>query len=444
MPSRYRAGGWTAVLGRRCALLLAVPPDSPVVAACWAQVDADPLELLAAATGGALRGAPDFAIAGQGVLLLRGAARAVVGDEEFAGAGVSTWREVPLAEGVGAVTLVAEDATGPALPLLGGIVAAGELHVDFAGTAQPHPAGRAPDEPEARQAQPIASQAAPPEQRDEAPEQPVPPVSTEPAQPDDAPAPSALGQPVSSDVVALEKPTSDPVLAQPPPAEVAVPDQRDEVPPEPTGMTEVVPGGATTTVAAVDAMVSALAQPASGATEFIPRDATQVITHLDWAATPPPPRALAPGHVLAVRCSQSHLNPPEARQCRACQGPIAEQEIEEVPRPVLGALRFSTGDLIPLDRGVVIGRAPDASATAQGVRHVLKVPGDDISRTHAEVRLDGWRVLVVDLGSRNGTSVTPQMEVTFEVGAERAVELAPWAYVALGTGGTGFTYEVTG
>ena len=33
-------------------------------------------------------------------------------------------------------------------------------------------------------------------------------------------------------------------------------------------------------------------------------------------------------------------------------------------------------------------------------------PEQDVSRTHVEVRLEGWQVLAVDKGSTNGTTVT--------------------------------------
>ena len=74
-------------------------------------------------------------------------------------------------------------------------------------------------------------------------------------------------------------------------------------------------------------------------------------------------------------------------------------------------LRLSLGDVITLDRGVVMGRNPRADfAGADGEErpHVVKLPSadGDISRTHLRVTLDGWHVLVTDLNSTNGTLVT--------------------------------------
>ncbi|MCU4185609.1 FHA domain-containing protein [Acidiferrimicrobium sp. IK] len=109
--------------------------------------------------------------------------------------------------------------------------------------------------------------------------------------------------------------------------------------------------------------------------------------------------------VLATTCPAGHLNPPEAERCRTCVALIAEQEPVAVPRPPLGVLRLSTGDIVMLDRGVVMGRSPRSNAAIGGDGpHLVKLgAGSDISRNHARIDLDGWHVLVTDLASTNGT-----------------------------------------
>jgi hypothetical protein len=77
-----------------------------------------------------------------------------------------------------------------------------------------------------------------------------------------------------------------------------------------------------------------------------------------------------------------------------------------LPRPRLGVLRFSTGQTVGLDHSVLIGRNPTANRVAGNDLPAivpLDVSNRDVSRTHAEVRLDDWEVLLLDLGSRNGT-----------------------------------------
>ena len=76
---------------------------------------------------------------------------------------------------------------------------------------------------------------------------------------------------------------------------------------------------------------------------------------------------------------------------------------------MLGVLNISTGAMVPLDRDVVLGRAPSANDVEPQTRpHLVQLasPDNDISRNHVRVSLEGWHVLVTDLGSTNGTVVT--------------------------------------
>ncbi|HEY9493978.1 MAG TPA: FHA domain-containing protein [Intrasporangium sp.] len=113
--------------------------------------------------------------------------------------------------------------------------------------------------------------------------------------------------------------------------------------------------------------------------------------------------------VVAVLCSQGHPTPPHGDSCRICGGGIPPQNTFTMPRPPLGTLRLSTGDVVTLDRSVLMGRAPmlgsDLAATDRP--HVVKVPSPerDVSRNHVEVVLEGWHVLIRDLGTTNGTTV---------------------------------------
>ena len=111
--------------------------------------------------------------------------------------------------------------------------------------------------------------------------------------------------------------------------------------------------------------------------------------------------------VLAVRCSVGHLNAPHATRCRVCGQDLPSQQPEQTARPALGHLRLSTGDVVTLDRGVLIGRAPRADVTGPRTPHLVRIssPDNEISRNHVEIVLDGWHVLVRDLGSTNGTTV---------------------------------------
>ena len=122
-------------------------------------------------------------------------------------------------------------------------------------------------------------------------------------------------------------------------------------------------------------------------------------------ATSPVPGTDTGPTVLARTCPQGHINPPTAAACRFCGAEISG-EPRPVSRPSLGQMRLSTGAVYELDRNIIIGRQPSASRVAgAALPRMVQVPSDsgDISRSHAEVRLEGWHVMLKDLFSTNGT-----------------------------------------
>ena len=78
----------------------------------------------------------------------------------------------------------------------------------------------------------------------------------------------------------------------------------------------------------------------------------------------------------------------------------------QVRRPLLGRMRLSSGELIALDQSLVVGRQPSVSRVQGAVMpRLVQVPSPsgDISRSHVEVRLEGWHVMLCDLKATNGT-----------------------------------------
>lgn len=112
--------------------------------------------------------------------------------------------------------------------------------------------------------------------------------------------------------------------------------------------------------------------------------------------------------ILARSCAYGHANTPVRSTCAVCGGGLNPQA-EVVPRPSLGRVVISTGDVVELEQPVVFGRYPQAhvvTAQAQAPRLVtVPSPSQDISRSHLEVRLEGWNVLLVDLTTVNGTTL---------------------------------------
>ena len=165
----------------------------------------------------------------------------------------------------------------------------------------------------------------------------------------------------------------------------------------------------------------------------------------ELAAMTTPPDRIGPV-VPALICPSGHVNPPSGATCRRCGAPLPHDPVP-VPRPVLGVLRLSLGDLIALDRGVLMGRNPrtDFGGTDGEERpHVVKLPsaGGDISRTHLRVTLDGWHVLVTDLNSTNGTLVTLPGRDPQQLRPGEPVPIQPGTVVTLADG-IDFRYEVT-
>ncbi|GAB3248777.1 FHA domain-containing protein [Arthrobacter pigmenti] len=121
-------------------------------------------------------------------------------------------------------------------------------------------------------------------------------------------------------------------------------------------------------------------------------------------ATKTPGPSTAP-IVLARICPSGHANPPTNSHCTTC-GATITAEPGEARRPSLGSMRMSNGEVVELDRSVIVGRQPSMSRVQGNVMpRMVQVRSDegDISRSHVEVQLEGWHVMLRDLNSTNGT-----------------------------------------
>lgn len=161
---------------------------------------------------------------------------------------------------------------------------------------------------------------------------------------------------------------------------------------------------------------------------------------------PPEPSAAEGPIVLAVICPAGHHSSPHASQCRVCGRDLASQQPFQTPRPPLGVLRISTGGLVPLDRGILLGRSPrvnDELPPAARPHLVRLVSRDnDISRNHAEIILEGWHVLVRDLGSTNGTTISLPGQEPVRLRPSEDFGIEPGAIITLADE-VALTYEVS-
>lgn len=154
-------------------------------------------------------------------------------------------------------------------------------------------------------------------------------------------------------------------------------------------------------------------------------------------------RTGGPRLVRAKQCPAGHLSADYSTHCRVCGVALPEQNAAMLPAPVLGQLRLSNGDTISLDRNVVMGRDPSGDRGNVNLVQVGRDSDTEISRTHVEVRLENWDVLVRDLGSTNGTTVARPGCPPEKLAAHIDDILYPGTRIMLGDQFY-FTFEVTG
>jgi hypothetical protein len=106
-------------------------------------------------------------------------------------------------------------------------------------------------------------------------------------------------------------------------------------------------------------------------------------------------------------------------------------------------LTFSSGEVVEVDRAVIVGRAPEArrfTSTEQPRLITVPSPNQEISSTHLEIRpgagADHGSAVVTDLGSTNGTVLAQPGLAPEDLQPGIAVQLIPGAILDLGDGVT--------
>lgn len=406
MQTIYRPGQWYLIVIPGA--LVALPPDATgeTVAALWDRLPrerslATVIDVLTTQAGGSFTDMPSFVAAvlegTDARVAVRGtlAVRVTGADAEaqtFSGADVTTWSErfVP---GVSKVEItVDEGGSGTALPVQSGIVLAAAVSADI----------------EPADAEAIAGTAGPAPVLD--------PSSASESAPSAVPAPPA---PVAGTSVPLP----------PPPGAVpagSVPDAAADLPPVPTG----IDADADETP---DSDAEAAAEPADAdliESTLVPGEATfappvDEFDHL-WGATVHTPieaAAVRPSEepetpaVDAAPATGDHdgatISAEELRSLRQSAPASPEAPTEVIPvaaaAPVsTGRIRVSSGQVVTLDRTVIIGRRPRSTrASGANLPHLIAVdsPQQDISRSHLEIRPEGDTVVVIDLHTTNGSTL---------------------------------------
>lgn len=359
MQTTYRSGGWYVIVLPNA--LVALPPEvsSDAVAQLWERMPAEGtlptvIDVLSSQSGGVVAALPPFVAAvaeGSGIrIALRGGVTAHVvtaaGQQELSGAGVITWNE-RFVESASRVDIAVEAVStdAPELPVRSAVVRAAAISAELV----PADTDAAAVPVTAPVTEPVAAPVT----------EPVPAPVPEPvAVPVPEPAAPAVPEPV---VPALSEET----LAPPPEATLA---------PPPEDVDQL--WGATVHVAAPEASVPGDAVPAVA--ELGDHDGATISAAALAGLRPPPPADRVP----------------------ADAGPVSPA--------ATGRIRVSTGQVVTLDRTVIIGRRPRSTrASGANLPHLIAVdsPQQDISRSHLEIRPEGDTVVVIDLHTTNGSTL---------------------------------------
>jgi hypothetical protein len=425
-PTTYVHGCDTAYVGSGCVLLL--PPDAAgSVDDLWPLVrDGAGIDVvLEALAVRGMRAMGPFALLNGRRVVLRGSGRAMLLDtgQELTGAPFMTWAEHGVDDGQ-QIRLSVGDATdlagGPELPIVAGVVRVASVTVPVDGAA-PGPVPLA--EPESAPGpvrEPVLA--------------PVPD-----RQPREVPGPEPVARvpdpSVSPETVAPDWTGQGAPAAQAPGLVDGIPDfgspRAEETYDHLFGETvhrDLEEAGVRPVEPDPEGPVAALDTDHDGST----------VLRADIAALRAGAPASGAPQVLGIRCPAGHGNPPASVDCRRCGASLPDVDPVPIPRPSLGRLCVSDGSQVELDRSVLIGRQPTASRfSAEELPHLLRVGGQqqDISRTHAEVRVEDWNVLVVDLSSNGTWLVRPGVEPQ-RLHRDEPVLVLPGSVLDLGDGVT--------
>ncbi|GAA4697862.1 FHA domain-containing protein [Promicromonospora umidemergens] len=239
---------------------------------------------------------------------------------------------------------------------------------------------------------------------------------------EDEPAPASGAAP------AVPPPPPAPPVPAPALPDTALPDTAD---PGPDGMISGapisgVPGwpGATPAAAHRAAAVGGEAEAADDDHDGHTVMSSAIADLKAAASAPSAPKFSAPANpnaprILAVTCENGHANPTARENCREC-GSALSAEAELAARPSLGRMVVTSGaatagaagvrggQVVELDRAVIVGRRPRTNNTsADQMPRLVTVssPQQDISRSHTAISLEDWHVLVTDLATTNGTTL---------------------------------------
>ncbi|MCS3843478.1 FHA domain-containing protein [Microbacterium sp. AK031] len=415
MQTTYRPGDWYVLVAPGA--LIALSPDAPeqLIASLWQRQRSggDLAAVIDAVTEHAagsfaailpfaavvLEG-PDARIAVRGDVTVQ--LTGPEGSESFTGTNVTTWSERFVAN-TSRIAIDAGDGVGSEpLPIMGGVVRATNVSADVEPSDVAVPATAVPDTagPDVAGSDTASPDVAAPDV--------VLPAVIPVAEAADEPTPEAPApEPVAEEAPAADEPSAQ---SEPEPATEQIP----EVPAEGSG----------------DAAEESVEDDVDGAT-LVPTDISETSDIDEFeqlfgatiassnaivrpATIPPAPPAPSGTPVVGAADGDHDGATISAAEARALRQnvPTAEPDAPTTVLPVVsggvGRVRVSTGQVVTLDRTVIIGRRPRSTrASGADLPHLIAVesPQQDISRSHLEIRPEGDTVVVVDLHTTNGSTL---------------------------------------
>ncbi|WP_194409737.1 FHA domain-containing protein [Microbacterium cremeum] len=375
------------------------------------------IETLTGAYGASLTAMPSFAVAlaeGDRVrVAVRGAFVLQVGSdhpETISGEGVTTWSERVL-DHAGRVTVSSRSAAAtdtstasaavpsgsPELPVADGVVLASVVAWEPEGAAPAAGGTAAPATPEARPA-PLGAE-------------PEPGPAPLGAEPEPAPAPEPEPEPEPEPALT---PAPRPALGAEPEPRAALAAE-----PEPDPRPEPAPAPASARSGMID---SSSVPSVAHLDTLLPDESTLIPSDDEPAEAPGSAGQDDPLLTTVIRGRELPADPPlmgdhdgatvslaQARALRGSEAPTSSVPPLAPPRPRSpGRLRVSNGQVVALDRTVVIGRRPRSTrVSGTDLPHLVAVdsPQQDISRSHVEVRVEGDSIVATDLRTTNGTTL---------------------------------------
>lgn len=408
----YRPGQWQVVIEESGVAALPADAEAEKVVALaelLGRGEPELTEVIDVLSGGAITGLGSFAVAliGRGGtrFAVRGAVTVATGyDESFSGEDITTWSERFIAEAPHFEVQLGDSGADVEYPIRSGVVLASAVRVGevFAPPVEAEPAAV---EVPAVEDEPAAEEPAVDEPAVEEPAVDEPAVDEEPeieesavdeseqdAQPQEASSAETGEVPVETmapEDIAIILAADGSADGDP------QPDAPQDDPSDP-GATIAPP------------LYTPAADPAGAEGPAAPIDFT----------LPPLPEGLpdAPAPVDALDLGDHDGATISIAEARRLRGATSAPDAPTEALPVFGAaaasgvarIRLSTGQVVELDRPVIIGRKPRATrSSGSSLPHLIAVesPESDISRNHLEVRPEGDSVVVIDLHTTNGSTL---------------------------------------